>query len=238
MRFGIFAGVLVAASVVPAAAMAQSKFGGQGQLVISDDQPLGMGTSRYVGGGVGATTTLIAPTLPASQSLISFEFASVGGSGNNGAGGGTGTGFGINPAADYFVIPNLSVGGQILFNLISVAVPTGSTSFSITSFGIAPRVGYNIPITDMISFWPKLDFEYQTASVSNNGGSQNAFSIGIYAPFVITPVQHFFFGIGPSFGAQLSNSVTAAGQNQNSVSGPKVVEFGIAASFGGWFLGD
>jgi hypothetical protein len=219
MRFGIFAGVLVAASVVPAAAWAQSKFGGAGQLVISDDQPLGEVQARV------GTGTLSTPTLPGSQSMVAFEFASVS---NNG---GSGTAFGLNPAADYFVIPNLSVGGEILFELINPAVPTGAQSPTITAFGFAPRVGYNIGITDMISFWPKLEIEYEEFSASNNGGYGNVFSLGISAPFIISPVPHFFFGIGPTFGAQLSNTI-------DGTAGAKVVAFGLAAQVGGWFLGD
>jgi hypothetical protein len=223
MRFGIFAGVLVAASVVPAAAMAQGKFGGAGQLVISDDQPIG-GATTYITPALGAGGAYPV-LLPGAQSLFSFEYGSV--SDNKGSG----TAFGINPAADYFVIPNLSVGGQILLDFFNLAVPDGQQQPSVTIFGFAPRVGYNIPITDMISFWPKLEIEYAEFSVSNGGGYGSSFALGIFAPFIFSPVQHFFLGIGPNLGAQLSNSV-------DNASAPKAVNFGIAATFGGWFLGD
>jgi len=66
---------------------------------------------------------------------------------------------------------------------------------------------------------------------SNNGGYGNAFSLGISAPFIISPAQHFFFGIGPTFGAQLSNTI-------DGTAAPKIVAFGLAAQVGGWFLGD
>jgi hypothetical protein len=78
--------------------------------------------------------------------------------------------FSVAPAADYFVIPNLSVGGNILFGVFSPAQGSGANAPRARRsplVGIAPRVGYNLPITDMISFWPKVYFSYVTANGSS-----------------------------------------------------------------------
>ena len=229
MRFAMLAGVVVASLAVPAVAHAAGPaFGGAGQLVVSDDQPLG-------GGIVSSSSALGQPTPPSSLSTVSFQFGALS---NNG---GSGTEFAVAPAADYFVIPNLSVGGNILFELLSPAHGSG-TGTSYTLFGIAPRVGYNIPLTDMISIWPKVYFSYITGSASNNGGSANAAAIGIFAPVMFVPATHFVLGIGPNFSTQLSSNSTASPAGSVSVSGstslPKVTQVGIQATIGGWFLGD
>jgi hypothetical protein len=195
-------------------------FGGVGQLVVSDDQPLG--------GGVVGASAVVTPGPPSSFSSASFEFGTLS---NNG---GSGTEFALAPAADYFVIPNLSIGGNILFGLLSPAHGSG-TGTTYTLFGIAPRVGYNIPITDMISFWPKVFFGYTTASGSNNSGGYNSAALGVFAPIMFVPATHFVLGIGPNFSTQLSNNATGSG---TSVAGPKLTQVGIQATIGGWFLGD
>jgi hypothetical protein len=222
MRLGIFAGLGVLCVLVPAMARAEGpRFGGPGQLAITDDQPIG---------AVGATN-FISPVPPGSNSTVSFEFASVSG------GGGSGTALALSPAMDYFVIRNLSVGASALFGVLSPAHPKGSPDETLTLFGIAPRVGFNVPFTDTVSWWPKAYFGYTTASASSSGPSngQNEMAIGIYAPFMFQPSPHFILGIGPNFSTQLSNNATSG---DASVSQPKITEVGIQATVGGWCLGD
>jgi hypothetical protein len=218
MRFVVlFAGLVVASLAVPTVARAAGPaFGGAGQLVVSDDQPLGSGALGSSG--------LVAPTPPASISSVSFEFGALSNSG------GSGTEFALAPAADYFVIPNLSVGGNILFGILSPAHGSGAASgpgTTYTLFGIAPRVGYNIPL--------KLYFGYTTLSGSGGGGGANAASLGIFAPIMFVPATHFVLGIGPNFSTQLSSNVTSG---STSASAAKLTQVGIQATIGGWFLGD
>lgn len=234
MRFAVLAGVVVASLTVPAVARAAGPaFGGAGQLVISDDQPLGGGA--FGGAGSGA----VVPAPPGSTTTASFQFATVS------KNGGSGTEFSVAPAADYFVIPNLSVGGNILFGVFNPAQAGSGPSTTATLFGIAPRVGYNISITDMISFWPKAYFAYTTFNASAGGGSSggNATAIGLFAPIVFVPVPHFFLGIGPNFSMQLSSNSTFSGSSggvsaSGSTSNPTVTQVGVQATIGGWFLGD
>jgi hypothetical protein len=220
----------LAASVIPAMAWADGgtpNFGKSGQLAISWDQALG--TPFVVGGtasGLGGT----APLVPGSWSMIDFQYVSLN---NNG---GSATQFGLAPAADFFVIDNLSVGGQLLFSIASTS-PNQGPGTSYTSFGIAPEVGYNIGLTDRISVWPKLFFGYQSTSVSNNGGSYSEGALGVYVPFLYHPAQHFFLGIGPNFATQLISNISP-GNGGPSVDGSKATTFGITATFGGYFLGD
>jgi hypothetical protein len=220
----------LAASVVPAMAWADGgtpSFGKAGQLAISWDQALG---TPFVAAGATPATSGIAPLVPGSWSLIDFQYVSLN---NNG---GSATQFGLAPAADYFVIDNLSVGGQVMFSIESNS-PSQGQGNSYTSVGIAPQVGYNIGLTDRISVWPKLFFGFETTSVSNNGPSYNEGAIGVFVPFLYHPVQHFFLGLGPNFATQLISNVSP-GNGAASQDGFKATTFGITATFGGYFLGD
>jgi hypothetical protein len=139
----------------------------------------------------------------------------------------------VQPAADYFVINNLSVGGALSLDISTISPGGGGPSSTTTSFGITPRVGYNIAIVDKLSFWPDLFLSFTTSSTSNNGPSGNAFSIGVFAPVLFHPVEHFFIGLGPNLSTDLSRS-----ESQNGVSAPnvpKVTSYGVMSTIGGWF---
>jgi hypothetical protein len=131
------------------------------------------------------------------------------------------------PAADYFVIDNFSIGGVILVDY------TQARSVDTTRFSIGPRVGYNIPFTDLIGLWPKLGFSYSHTSVSTDlpsgsddeelsvSASGNHISLNLFAPLMCHPVPHFFVGFGPFLDADLS------GDN-------KTTTFGGRLTLGGW----
>jgi hypothetical protein len=131
----------------------------------------------------------------------------------------------LAPALDYFVIPNLSIGGFISFDY------TKSGDADATRFGIGPRVGYNIVVGDLISVWPKAGFAFthSSASVSRETGnttvdvttSGNALALNLFVPIMFHPVQHFFAGFGPFLDADLS------GDN-------KITVFGLKLTLGGW----
>ncbi len=227
MRLSICGAAFLVASIVPAAAWADGagpNFGKSGQLAISWDQALGtpyVATATAGGGGAILQS-------PGSLSMLDFQYATI----NNNVG--SGTHFGLAPAADYFVMDSLSVGGQVAFS-ISSASPSQGQGVSVTTWGLAPQVGYDLHLTDNISVWPKLFFGYASTSVSNNGPTYSVGDIGVFVPFLYHPVQHFFVGLGPNFSTQVISSVS---QNGKSSDGNKATAFGIMATFGGYFLGD
>ena len=141
-------------------------------------------------------------------------------------GGGSTTELTLRPAVDYFVIDQLSIGGFVLLDIDS---PAGVSSQSVTTFGIGPRVGYNLTINDTFSFWPKLGVAFQHSS----GGeiSDTSFNVSIFAPFLVHPAPHFFLGLGPIFSQDLSNSVSAGNVSGD---GAKATTFGLAFTVGGW----
>jgi hypothetical protein len=109
---------------------------------------------------------------------------------------GDGTTFKLRPALDYFVIANLSVGGAVEFDFTSGNPDT-------TAFGIAPDVGYELALSDTWSFWPSASLPMTFPS---RGSATLA--LRIFAPFLVHPAEHFFFGIGPGFEQGLTSSPT------------------------------
>jgi hypothetical protein len=189
------------------------QFGGPGTLAISSDMNL-----AFQGCSGCASPTNIAY-----------------GAGNN-ATNSSGWVFTLAPAADYFVIQGLSLGAQIVYAHAHTSAPGGagtSTSTSTDSdlFGIAARVGYNIPITDLISFWPKAGLLFDTVS-STGSYSANAFDVFVYAPFLLHLAPHFFAGLGPQIQTDLTASQSVAGKSVTDP--PKQTSYGILFTIGGW----
>ena len=104
-----------------------------------------------------------------------------------------GTSISLAPELDYFVIPNLSIGGAVLFNW---------DSNNGTSGGIVPQVAYHLPLSASWSFWPRL----AVTIASGNPGDPARFSVEVSAPFLIHPAEHFFFGFGPAFATDLAGA--------------------------------
>jgi hypothetical protein len=111
------------------------------------------------------------------------------------------TTFTLHPAADYFLIDHLSLGGYVHFSFES------GGGVDITKFGLGPRVGYDFNLSSRFSFWPKAGISFNHTSVSpDRAPSQNndALTINLFAPFLFHPVEHFFAGFGPNFDVDLT----------------------------------
>lgn len=96
----------------------------------------------------------------------------------------------LAPAADFFVVTGLSLGGFVSLDY------TKSGDSHATRFGIGPRVGYNVPFSDLLSLWPRVGFSYAHTSASG-GGSGDALALNFFVPLMLHPVEHFFAGFGP-----------------------------------------
>lgn len=131
----------------------------------------------------------------------------------------------LEPAVDYFVIRSLSVGGSLLFDYKK----TGDTHS--TRFGIGPRVGYNIPFSDLVSVWPKLGFSIANSSepttivkptgTTTENVSNTAVALNVFVPVMFHPAPHFFAGFGPFIDTDLSGD-------------SKATTFGAKLTLGGW----
>jgi hypothetical protein len=165
--------------------------------------------------------------------LTPATMLSLGGSSTSNNGGST-FGFSIAPAADYFVIDHLSIGLELLLGYSSfsppsfggMSLPSGNT----TSYGFAPRLGYDVPLGTNLSIWPKVFFEHLGYS---DGGSASGYGniqlLGAYVPVLYQVAPHFFLGLGPNVVTELG-----ASSDGNSATN-KATAYGVFASIGGWF---
>jgi hypothetical protein len=112
---------------------------------------------------------------------------------------------------DYFIADYISVGGFL--GLEYNSTPGGSN----TTFSIGPRLGYNIPLSERFSLWPKVGFSFASTSqdqddvelpdgqvLETDDESNTSVQLNLFAPFMFHPVEHFFIGIGPAFDLDLS----------------------------------
>ncbi len=138
----------------------------------------------------------------------------------------------LDPAVDYFVIQNVSVGGFLEFNYHSTGASHG------TRFGIGPRVGYNWTWSDLLSLWPKAGLSISSTSSTNDvtptptppGGtpvttsttvSGTNVALNLFVPLMFHPAPHFFAGLGPFLDTDLSGDT-------------KATTFGVKLTIGGW----
>lgn len=133
----------------------------------------------------------------------------------------------IAPSFDHFVGDRLSLGGQVSYQQASS--PGGATS---SSLAVTPRIGFDLHISGGLSFWPQLGLSFSTSWRSGNDDGNRAFSVLVYAPLLIHPAQHFFFGIGPVFTQDLWAQQTRAGMTGDA---PTVQTLGVQTTIGGWF---
>ncbi len=154
---------------------------------------------------------------------------------------------------DYTVIPHLTIGGELFAWFTpgqNSTTPTGNGT-SVTNpnptgnaFGIAPRVGYIIGVSDLLSIWLRGGVSYYLANASTNAsngcsttGSLDALGLDLDPQLVISPVRHFAFTVGPAldwgFLGGWSYQQTC---NAPSVSGNyNAVNFSINGGLLGWF---
>ena len=118
--------------------------------------------------------------------------------------GGVGDAFALSPrlGVDAVVSHGLTLGGSAwVFTDISRSASSGGTSQDQpkrTWGGIAPRVGYILPLTPSLAFWPRAGVAYSTLStstantgagaiVSSGGTSLSQFSVDLEGNLVYSP---------------------------------------------------
>jgi hypothetical protein len=113
---------------------------------------------------------------------------------------------------DYVVIPNLTIGGDVAVFFTVGSNASAETDFANGSsqstsgdnggfflFGIAPRAGYVLRLSDLFALWLRGGFSFYTGTTSNpqlmNGTSSHdsvdQFAIDLEPQVVFTPVPHF-----------------------------------------------
>lgn len=163
----------------------------------------------------------------------------------------------------YFVAPSISVGGGISYfsgsSSDKTTVVNGGTSVSTesdgpstSSFLLAPRVGYNIPVSPRANFWLRGGITYWTSKSetvdTNNQGMMtttttdttkvSGLSVSLDPMLLLSPVEGVGFMIGPVIDFPLTGSgdrtvKTQAGsttvEQKTDVKALKYTQIGAAA---------
>jgi hypothetical protein len=197
MRYAVALSLLVAFASAAQAQDPNSQFlarDARGNVVAKND-----------GAGFGAPRQWVLST----DAELSFRRTTL--SGQSGAA----TTLTIAPGVDYFIIPNLSLGGGVGIYY------TKAGHQNATTFSIGPRVGYNFEISRLFSVWPKLGFSYSHANQDAAIDRANSLAINIFVPIMVHPAKHFTAGFGPFVDADLSGDTRAT-------------SWGFKLTIGGW----
>jgi hypothetical protein len=135
-------------------------------------------------------------------------------------------------ALDFLPTAHLTLGGSVwIYTDVSSSLNSGGQSQDqpkTTYWGVAPRVGYLLPLGEMFAFWPRAGIEYHslnsssvTSSVGNAttvqaGETLNQLAADVEANLVITPWNHVGFdldvyGAIPITGGESSSSGSSTG---------------------------
>jgi hypothetical protein len=156
---------------------------------------------------------------PGTLAISSDANVTLSGSSVSGGGGSSWT-LTLAPAADYFLpVRGLSIGGQISYTHTHLGSPAVESS---DTFGIGPRVGYDVTINDRFSIWPKVGLLFGYAS--QDLGSTKTFDVQASVPALFHVDRHFFVGLGPGVQTDLWSS------------GARTTRFGLYFTLGGWTM--
>lgn len=244
---GAGAAVLLAASSA-AAQQPAGAFGDQGQAIVSIDRLMPLFSyDNYkqgdFGGGGGTNSTTVTSMSFIGHGLGLFDYG----------GGNTAELFYNVPrfAFDYTVWQHLTIGGSIwayfqLGNSVTHTEPNGvSTSNDqgkITFWGLAPRVGWILQLSDLFSFWPRGGFSFNDASLSipNPGGPSTSATVTQWAldlepMFVITPIPHVGFTAGGAIDIPFAGSLSVSSGGASVSVDSTQFHFGLNAGLLAWF---
>jgi hypothetical protein len=205
-------------------ASAQHRFGDKGQLAITGENLFGISTETVKTdlppGKVSATSNHLGLLLSAQSDDATLSTPRVGG--------------------HYFIIPNLSIGGTIGFDSRGgeTTHPVGNGGFRTdpvrdrSTLLFLPKVGYTLMFSDVFGFWFRggVGYVHRTDTSPTNSNDTNKYSfwfLALDAPFVISPVPHFAFYVGPAMEFSFAGTYSAA----DAVPGGGVVTTSVGASY-------
>jgi len=244
-----------------------SGFGEKGQLILSADRlvPVFGFTHSSVERDGPLNNNDIRET-SSSASGISLLYGRDLSSAEEGVGNGFGQPVNVHSiprvAFDITIINNLTLGMGIAFAFglggsnktetvtsANTTVTTKVDAPTFTAIGLAPRVGYIIPIGEHLAFWPRAGFGfYSTGGKTENVNNANVvsefkitdtlFSLDLDPQLAIIPTEHFFISVGPMLNIPVSGnrsiSATVGATTTERDQNISVLHFGIHASVGGW----
>jgi hypothetical protein len=143
----------------------------------------------------------------------------------------------LGPGVDWFVTDRFSLGLGFSFSHSQVVGLEGPrlVEQKNSGFGAQFRIGFDVSITDWLSWYPRISLAADTGSFSvTDGTNTNAAStiegttVGASLPLLVQVADHFFVGFGPSATHDLSRAYGRRGQqNRNTTIGANTL-------VGGW----
>jgi hypothetical protein len=211
---GATLGVLLAAPLASAQANAGGTFGQQGQFIVSADRLFDLfAFSRNQQDLFNPNPGDNKTTQTSTQTSFGLLWGSAFPTGSEN--------FYTIPRVgfDYTIVDHITVGGEVVaFFTVGGSTstehdhPNGSTTTDSADnpgwsvFGIAPRGGYILPLTDLFSLWLRGGFSWYTANSKSTISAGNAstttstgiqqFAIDLDPQLVITPLPHAGFTVG------------------------------------------
>ncbi|WP_394846693.1 outer membrane beta-barrel protein [Pendulispora brunnea] len=155
------------------------------------------------------------------------------------------TTFWFAPAADYFIIDRLSVGGLLEIASTSRTDKTKTTNGgntvenetdrpTTTAFTFLPRVGYMFPITSRFAVWPRGGIGYATRQ-NVVGGGKESFSSLIFSadvPVIFRINETFFVSAAPELTFSLGGEHTLDVNNASRSADASFFQFGLVTGLG------
>jgi hypothetical protein len=135
----------------------------------------------------------------------------------------------VSPDIAYFIADHLALGLAIEYRVTQATVG-GVDTGAQTSAGIAPYGAIDLPISPLLSFWPRAGIE-----VLSTPGDRRAVAIVAFAPLLVHPARHFFFGAGPGLNAEVLATVPSQSTSSATMSTTKRFTILASSIVGGYF---
>jgi hypothetical protein len=163
---------------------------------------------------------------------------------------------------DYTILPNVTVGGDmVLFFTLGGTQSQetdnnagGKATMSVsapksTIFGMAPRGGYILRFTNLVSLWLRGGFSFYTATVRQTVSNDNVqtttsanvdqLALDLDPQLVITPIPHFGFTSGLTADLPLTGghslTTTTPNTSASASASSSLLFVGITCGVIGWF---
>lgn len=133
----------------------------------------------------------------------------------------------VAPNGDYFIVPNLSIGGGVSFNY------TKFGDSDNTNVGVQGRAGYYLPLGSA-GLWLQAGLAYSHGTTGYDFGffstntETDSLAVQVYVPICIHLAPGFFFGLGPVLSQDLYRD-----DGNDATKDGKVRILGIASMVGG-----
>ena len=130
----------------------------------------------------------------------------------------------ISPSLEAFLFSRVSLGAAF-----GIAFESSDAARTFR-YDAWPRVGYVVPFSHDLVFWPRAGIELSssTITVGNESTRVQGAALALYAPLALLPLPQIEIGFGPTFFADIAR------RESRGVDAPLGTTLGLAVEIGGW----